>query len=254
MLRTGYIIEDLLRYQIKGLSAESLRQVALAPGYIFPGDRRFALRHAASAFDPANPSWQRKSEFLMLAHTAELAKVHTALNPDSGILKITHADNTLFVGNILNPAGKAGAESVFNALLKDPRGAIGLIDAGATWLTDVQPAYISIINLATLRDLESKTGQPVAASRFRGNIVIDGAEPWAEFGWVGKTIAMGSAQLKIVKRIGRCAATTVNPITASRDLDIPALLRQHYDHTDCGIYGEVVAGGEVRVGDCLDAS
>jgi hypothetical protein len=36
-----------------------------------------------------------------------------------------------------------------------------------------------------------------------------------------------------------------------RDLPIPRTLAQNFDHSDCGIYGEVVNGGEIAVGDVV---
>jgi uncharacterized protein YcbX len=50
-------------------------------------------------------------------------------------------------------------------------------------------------------------------------------------------------------RIPRCAATSVNPETAQRDLTVPKALKQHFGHVDMGVYAEVVRGGRVAVGD-----
>ena len=41
------------------------------------------------------------------------------------------------------------------------------------------------------------------------------------------------------------------PATAERDLDIVAALGHSFDHTIMGVYAEVVAGGEIVVGDGL---
>jgi uncharacterized protein YcbX len=54
--------------------------------------------------------------------------------------------------------------------------------------------------------------------------------------------------VKIVKRIVRCAATNVDPATGLRDLAIPDTLIRTFGHVDCGVYGEVVEGGEIKVG------
>ncbi len=58
-------------------------------------------------------------------------------------------------------------------------------------------------------------------------------------------------RLKIVKRIVRCAATNVDPDTGIRDLAIPHTLMQTYGHADCGVYGEVIAPGEIATGEAL---
>jgi uncharacterized protein YcbX len=247
-------ITHLYRYPIKGLSAESMLRVVLTPGQAVPGDRRFALRHANSAFDPAAPAWQRKREFAMLAHTAELAKLQTTLDVESGTMRLGVAGQTLFEGNVYTGTGRSEAERVINSFIKDARGPLQLVDAGNLALTDMQQPYISVINLASLRDFSSKVGQPVDVARFRGNIIIEGLAPWAEFDWIDRQIRIGSVLLSVPKRIERCVATTVNPSTAERDLDVPSLLRQHYGHIDCGVFVAINVGGEVGVGDVVTVS
>jgi hypothetical protein len=57
--------------------------------------------------------------------------------------------------------------------------------------------------------------------------------------------------VKIIKRIQRCAATDVDPETGIRDLTIPRTLLDNFDHTDCGVYAEVIAAGEIAPGDAI---
>jgi uncharacterized protein len=42
----------ICRYPVKGLSAEGREQVMFTAGQCLPQDRRFALAHAATDFDP----------------------------------------------------------------------------------------------------------------------------------------------------------------------------------------------------------
>ena len=56
----------------------------------------------------------------------------------------------------------------------------------------------------------------------------------------------------MIKRIERCAATNVDPDTGARDLNIPRTLLENFDHTDCGVYAEVMTAGDVAVGDAVD--
>src|SRR5437868_4511760 len=88
--------------------------------------------------------------------------------------------------------------------------------------------------------------------RFRGNLYVAGWPAWHEFSLLDREIRIGSAaRVKIVKRIQRCAATEVDPLTAARDLPIPRTLLQSFGHGDCGVYAEVVADGEIAVGDAV---
>jgi uncharacterized protein YcbX len=59
-------------------------------------------------------------------------------------------------------------------------------------------------------------------------------------------------RIKVVKRIVRCAATNVDPDTAMRDLEIPQALLRHLGHADCGIYAEVIQGGEIEQADRIE--
>jgi uncharacterized protein YcbX len=64
-------------------------------------------------------------------------------------------------------------------------------------------------------------------------------------------LAIGDSRLKVVKRIVRCAAVNVDPQTAARDLDLPHTLMRRFGHADCGVYAEVIAGGNISVGDAI---
>jgi uncharacterized protein YcbX len=119
--------------------------------------------------------------------------------------------------------------------------------------TDSRRGYVSLINLASVRALEKVVGAPVDPLRFRGNIHIDDLAPWAELDLVGQVLTTASGvRLKVTKRIERCAATNVDPETGIRDLQIPKSLLETYGHIDCGIYAEVLSGGNIAVGDSLE--
>jgi uncharacterized protein YcbX len=92
-------------------------------------------------------------------------------------------------------------------------------------------------------------GAPVHPLRFRANLYVRGWPAWHEFELVGRTLAIGDARLKVVKRITRCAAVNVDPDTAARDLELPKALMRRLGHAECGIYAEVVEAGTIGVGD-----
>jgi uncharacterized protein YcbX len=52
----------------------------------------------------------------------------------------------------------------------------------------------------------------------------------------------------------RCAATEVDPVTGIRDLPVPKTLLQNFEHVDCGVYAEVISGGDIAEGDRIGAS
>ena len=112
---------------------------------------------------------------------------------------------------------------------------------------------MSLINLASIGALEQSIRAPVAPLRFRANVYFEGAPAWSEHDWVGSEITLGAARLRVIAPITRCAATQVNPVTAQRDLDIVAALERAFGHINMGVYAEVVAGGEISLGDRLHA-
>jgi uncharacterized protein YcbX len=115
--------------------------------------------------------------------------------------------------------------------------------------TDSRRGFVSLINLASVAAIEDMVGVLVDPLRFRGNVLIEGLEPWAEFDLVGRVLEGPSGlRLKVTKRIERCAATNVDPTTGVRDLEIPATLMRRLGHADCGVYAEVIAGGELAEG------
>ena len=51
-------VTQIHRHPVKGLNAEPLTRVSLAPGEGLPHDRRFALAHGSTVFDPKAPEWR----------------------------------------------------------------------------------------------------------------------------------------------------------------------------------------------------
>ena len=117
--------------------------------------------------------------------------------------------------------------------------------------SDFARKVVSIINLRSLAAIENMVGLPVHPLRFRANLYVRGWPAWHEFELLDRTLAIGKTRLKVVKRITRCAATNVDPESAVRDRDIPAALMRRLGHNECGIYAEVIEGGEIAVGDAI---
>ena len=57
---------------------------------------------------------------------------------------------------------------------------------------------------ASLEDLNTRLEEPMAMNRFRPNIEVGGAEPWAEDGW--QTLTIGGLTFHSVKPCDRCKA------------------------------------------------
>ena len=82
--------------------------------------------------------------------------------------------------------------------------------------------------------------------RFRRNLLVGTDAP--EEDWIGRTLRIGTARIRIDRRDRRCVVVNVDPVTGQRD---PATLtRIARDHDMClGVYGSTVEPGTVATGD-----
>lgn len=248
-------IASLQRYPVKGLSPETLSSVALTKGDYFPGDRLFAVENGPAGFEPDNPQHQPKIKFLMLMRNEGLARLKTRYVDSITTLFIEQEGREVARGDLSSHQGRLAIEAFFRRFMpKELRGPPKVLAAPQGFrFTDSRRGFVSLINLASVRELENVVGAPVDPLRFRGNIHIEGLAPWAEFDLVGKVLSAPSGlRLKVTKRIERCAATNVDPDTGIRDLEIPKSLMKAYGHFDCGIYAEVVSDGYLEAGESLE--
>ena len=247
-------IETLYRYPVKGLSPERLQRAELPTEGYFPGDRLFAIENGVSGFDPAEPVHQPKIKYLMLMRNESLARLRSRYDDASADLVISQDGEEVLRAATGSEAGHTAITRFFEGFMPDElRGEPKLLTAPPTYrFTDSRSGFVSIINLASVADLEQRLGRPVDPLRFRGNLMVSGLAPWAENDLVGRDLAgPGGLRLHVIKRIERCAATNVDPETGARDMQIPKALMKNYGHVDCGIYCRIVAGGSLREGDVL---
>jgi uncharacterized protein YcbX len=246
-------IEAIYRYPVKGLSAESLASTRLTVGETIAADRLYAIENGPSGFDPAAPAYLPKQHFLMLMRNARLARLKARFDAATHVLAIELEGATVACGDLRTPEGRAGIERFFAEFCADElRGPPRVLHGASHSFSNVAPKVVSIINLASVAAIEDALGAPVDPLRFRGNLYVAGWPAWHEFSLLDREIGIGSAaSVKIVKRIVRCAATEVDPVTAARDLPIPRTLLQAFGHADCGVYAEVTAGGEIAVGNAV---
>ena len=110
-------------------------------------------------------------------------------------------------------------------------------------------------SLASLNDAVLETSQgaheALPMTRFRPNLVVRGAEAWAEDDW--RRIRVGAAVFRVVKGCARCVLTTIDPDTGLRGKEPIASLariRRWDGKTWFGInLVPDAAGVTIRVGD-----
>ena len=111
---------------------------------------------------------------------------------------------------------------------------------------DVAP--LSLISVQTIEALGGMAGIAVDQRRFRPNLVVDAASPFAEDDWVGATLRLGGARMRVDQRDERCVMVNIDPDTSVRD---PRVLRTIAQQRGAclGVYGAPVEPGRVAVGD-----
>ena len=245
-------IENLYRFPVKGLSAEPLDAVDVTPGNALPWDRAFALAQGDAAFDPAHPVFLRKSNFMCLLKNAGIAGLRAKFDPVEGLLDISAPNGTRITASPLTPDGRLALSGFLTDFLGDEaRGTPVFHYVPGHVFGDQRTPAISLISLPSLAQFEHAIGASRDAMRFRSNLYISGPAPWAEFDWIGRRLAIGTAIFRVIKRTDRCNATQVNPATAERDADPVRELMRTYGHPDLGVHMEVAAPGRIAVGDSL---
>ena len=246
-------VRAIYRYPVKGLSPQLLEMAQLTAGQTIPADRLYAIENGPTGFDPAAPTYFPKQRFLMLMRNERLAALRTEFDERTHTLTIHWQGAEAAHGDLRTPQGRAAIEDYFARYCSDElRGPPKILHGEGHSFSDVARKVVSIINLASVASVEDTVGLPVNPLRFRANIYLSGWPAWHEFDFLDQTVAIGkTARVKIIKRIQRCAATDVDPETGIRDLTIPRTLLDNFDHTDCGVYAEVIAAGEIAPGDAI---
>jgi len=239
-------LAQIWRHPVKGVGAEPLQGAALAEGRPLPGDRAFAIL-TGEAEDTG--AWQRCTNFARGCYGPGLMAVtargdgarFTFSHPALDDLSVTLPDEGAALVDWIAP--------IYPAARPAPRELVTAPDIG---MADVDFASISIMGLAALDALSAAAGQPMDKRRFRGNLWVEGLEPFEELDLVGRRLRIGTAELEVVQPIERCRATEANPDTGERDVDTLRVLRETFGHRDFGVAARVIRAGQIAAGDRVE--
>jgi len=242
-------LATIVRHPVKSIGWEVLNSVVLTPGQTLPGDRAWAVTHAATRFDANAPAWAPKLNFVRGWGSPALMAVRAdTLGPDH--YRFTHPDRPALDADLSSDAGRAAligwVAPLWPSVRPEPA---QVVCVPGQALTDQSEPLVSVLSLSSLAHLGSQIGQDLSIHRFRGNLWLDGLPPWSERDWIGHEIAIGPVRLRVQAQIGRCRATHADPGTGQVDVDIMGLLDRTYGHTDFGVFARVVAGGTIAPGD-----
>ena len=121
-------------------------------------------------------------------------------------------------------------------------------------MADAYPLLITNeASLSALNDWLVEDGEePVPMTRFRPNVVIRGAEAWAEDEWRGRVVRLGDVRLRAVKRCARCLVTTIDQETGEKGRQPLRMLGKRRNLPDGLIFGLNLTPegtGTIHVGD-----
>jgi len=111
---------------------------------------------------------------------------------------------------------------------------------------------VSLLNIKSIEDFETKTNQQIENSVFRGNLWFDGIEAWEERKWVGKIIKINSFSFKVEKNIPRCIAINLKPKSDDNSYNLLKSLKNTYNHFEMGIYLTPLEDGEINLLDKIE--
>jgi uncharacterized protein YcbX len=187
----------------------------------------------------------------VLAKIAEVARARTAYDEASGVLTASADGRTSFEGALGEETGReAFAAWLTDFLGEEASGPLKVVQAPGHRFTDHPQGHVSIVNLASVRELEARIGRPVDPLRFRANLYVEGWPAWIENeAGEGALVRIGAAAASLFKPIVRCVATHVDPQTGERDMDVVKALFDNFGHLHCGIYVHVTEGGALAEGD-----
>jgi uncharacterized protein YcbX len=257
--------------------------------HIYPVKALGAVDVSASAVEPRGLAHDRRwmlvdaeGKFITQREHPKLARLKAAVTPEG--LRITSDTEhievrrptdaaprlpvVLWKQGIEGHASDAAADAWFSAYLGLP---CRLVYQGALqrpianqWappgtIASYADGYpLLIVTEASLEDLNKRMGKRLPMNRFRPNVVVSGALPWAEDSW--KTLRLGSVTVAAVKPCTRCVVTTTDQHSGARENNEPLdtlkkfrLLRQP------GLTGVVFgqnavpfAAGHISVGDSVE--
>jgi hypothetical protein len=111
-----------------------------------------------------------------------------------------------------------------------------------------------VTNEASLADLNRRAKTDLPMNRFRSNLVVRGAEAWAEDNWTEFTI--GDVRFRVTKPCGRCQVTTTDQATGEvrgpEPLATLATFRDSAFGVRFGMNLVALGSGTLRVGDRVE--
>ncbi|GAA5164610.1 MOSC domain-containing protein [Viridibacterium curvum] len=215
----------LYRYPLKSCRAEALTSAPIGPLGI-------ALDRRWMAADPAGRMITGRDEPRLVLLRAEASDTQVELSaPDMPTLTVPcaamqeAAPAWIHGTDFTAWAGSVDADAWLTQFLGRPARLLYIGDETSRRIKrrpELPVAFadsypILLTSTDSLAALDAEVGRSMAMTRFRPNLVVSGAAPWAEDGWT--RLAIGDVEFSVEKPCERCVFTTVDPDTAEKSSD-----------------------------------
>lgn len=255
-------VAALHRFPVKSMRGERLERARLGPAGL-DGDREWALLDEKGHWASAKTNRGRWRLYDgMLALSAVTAPLPDDRSEGAGPAVEAPAEGAVVVALPDGRTAIAGTPEA-DALLSEHLGRTLRFDRGdegRRWGRHHDAAPLHLVTTATLEGLRSDDDgapgehQALDALRLRPNLVVrtpDGVDGFAEDGWIGATVRIGGALLRVTETTGRCVMTTrAQADELPRDTGVLKRIGAR-NGADAGVYLAVLEPGEVAVGDVV---
>ena len=247
---------------VKSVSFQSIENCKIKKNIGIIGDRIFAFakdldKEQAKLFEKSPAERKGKwNKILTLKNSPALNKYNFVFKEEK--LTLTLKDREILSIDINQPFEREALSNKISELEKSLKQPITLMknddfpffDTSISKKVDFVNS-VSLLNIQSINDFESKINKKIEASTFRGNICIDGVEPWKEREWIGKIIKINNVSFKVEKNIPRCVAINLKPQSDDNSFNLLQLLKKNFNHFDMGIYLTALDDGEINTRDII---
>jgi uncharacterized protein len=238
-------LAHICRHPIKSHGRELLASVLLSEGACLPFDRHWAVAHDAARLEPG--TWAKCTNFSRGAKAPALMAIRATLDETTRQITLAHPDRPDLTFDPDAASDLPRFLEWVTPLCPANRAQPARIVQAGRGMTDSPFPSVAILSLASNRALAAQMGQPLSIHRWRGNLWLDDLSPFVETGWIGRTLKIGDALLRIEEPITRCRATMADPDTGRIDGDTLAALETMTGMQDFGLYATVVKGGPIAL-------
>ena len=238
-------LAHICRHPIKSHGRELLASVLLSEGACLPFDRHWAVAHDAALLEDG--AWAKCANFSRGAKAPSLMAIRANLDEVTGQITLAHPDRPDLTFRPDDPNDLPRFLDWVTPLCPPDRAQPARIVQAGRGMTDSAFPSVAVLSLASNRALAAQMGHPLSVHRWRGNLWLEGLPPLAETEWVGHTLKIGDALLRIEEPITRCRATMANPDTGRIDAETLSALETLTGAQDFGLYATVLRGGPIAL-------